>query len=159
MTFLLPSLSQITWHTVTTIQGDNVGEGKGGAVKGQAVLTVSQHCLQPRGNLTIQHKITQRRTKHQTCVCFFKLLSCWIKSICASLVLHSFTPHKPTHPLGELRVHHEVVYVFLGLGQLQLPGYHCNHQRSATSSLLCKDNRTLLVSFTKQIKHKSTCLD
>ena len=54
MTFLLPSLSQITWHTVTTIQGDNVGEAKGGAVKGQAILTASQqHCLQPRGNLTI----------------------------------------------------------------------------------------------------------
>lgn len=28
----------------------------------------------------------------------------------------SFAPRWPTHPLGELRVHHEVVYVFLGLG-------------------------------------------
>lgn len=45
---------------------------------------------------------------------------------------------KPTHPLGELRVHHEVVYVFLGLGQLQLPGYHGNHQ-SRTARTLRKE--------------------
>lgn len=43
-------------------------------------------------------------------------------------------PHS-THPLGELRVHHEVVHVFLGLGKLQLPGYHGNHQSSAARTL------------------------
>lgn len=56
----------------------------------------------------------------------------------ALFVRHSFTPptpHKPTHPLGELRVHHEVVYVFLGLGQLQLPGYHGNHQSRTACTL------------------------
>lgn len=41
----------------------------------------------------------------------------------------------PTHPLGELRVHHEVVYMFLGLGQLQLPGYHGNHQSRTARTL------------------------
>lgn len=47
----------------------------------------------------------------------------------------SFAPRWPTHPLGELRVHHEVVYVFLSLGQLQLPGYHGNHQSRTACTL------------------------
>lgn len=46
-----------------------------------------------------------------------------------------FEQSGPTHPLGELRVHHEVVYVFLGLGQLQLPGYHGNHQSRTACAL------------------------
>lgn len=44
-----------------------------------------------------------------------------------------------THSFAELCVHHEVVDMFLSLGQLQLSGHHCNHQRSATSSLSHKD--------------------
>lgn len=48
---------------------------------------------------------------------------------------HSLTSSMPTHPLGELRVHHEVVYMFLGLGQLQLPGYHGNHQSRTARTL------------------------
>lgn len=39
------------------------------------------------------------------------------------------------HPLGELRVHHEVVDVFLRFGQLQLPGHHGHHQRGAAGAL------------------------
>lgn len=39
------------------------------------------------------------------------------------------------HPLGELRVHHEVVHVFLSLGELQLPGHDGHHEGSAAGSL------------------------
>lgn len=39
------------------------------------------------------------------------------------------------HPLGELRVHHEVVHVFLSLGELQLPGHDGHHECSAARSL------------------------
>lgn len=44
-----------------------------------------------------------------------------------------------THSFAELCVHHEVVDMFLSLGQLQLPGYNCNHQCSATSTLFHED--------------------
>lgn len=40
-----------------------------------------------------------------------------------------------THSFAKLRVHHEVVDVFLSLGQFQLPSHHCNHQSSAAGSL------------------------
>lgn len=43
-----------------------------------------------------------------------------------------------THSFAELCVHHEVVDMLLSLGQLQLPGHHCDDQCSATSTLLYK---------------------
>ena len=40
-----------------------------------------------------------------------------------------------THPLGELRVHHEVVDMLLRPGQLQLPRHHRHQQRRAARTL------------------------
>ena len=49
-----------------------------------------------------------------------------------------------THPLGQLRVHHEVVDVLLRPGQLQLPADHGHQQRRATRALQRKSqNRTM----------------
>lgn len=42
---------------------------------------------------------------------------------------------KMTHSFAELSVHHKVMNMFLRLGQLQLPGHHSDHQRSATRPL------------------------
>ena len=39
------------------------------------------------------------------------------------------------HPLGELCVHHEVVHVFLSLGEFQLPSHDGHHECSAACSL------------------------
>lgn len=39
------------------------------------------------------------------------------------------------HPLGELCIHHEVVHMFLSLGEFQLPGHDGHHQRRAACSL------------------------
>lgn len=39
------------------------------------------------------------------------------------------------HPLGELCIHHEVVNMFLSLGEFQLPGHDGHHQCSAACSL------------------------
>lgn len=39
------------------------------------------------------------------------------------------------HPLGELCVHHEVVNMFLSLGEFQLPGHDSHHECSASCSL------------------------
>ena len=67
---------------------------------------------------------------------FFKQIIALLH-ICYSAAL-SFTPqtrHKPTHPFGELSVHHEVVNMLLSLGQLQLPGYYGNHQSRAARAL------------------------
>ena len=43
-----------------------------------------------------------------------------------------------THPLGQLRVHHEVVDVLLRPGQLQLPGDH-RHQESRAARTLQRE--------------------
>lgn len=40
-----------------------------------------------------------------------------------------------SYPLGELRVHHEVVDVLLRLGELQLSGHHGHHEGSAARTL------------------------
>lgn len=40
-----------------------------------------------------------------------------------------------SYPLGELRVHHEVVDVFLGFGKLQLSSHHGHHQGCAACAL------------------------
>lgn len=39
------------------------------------------------------------------------------------------------YPLGDVRVHHEIVNMFLCSGQLQLPGNHRHHQDRAAGSL------------------------
>lgn len=39
------------------------------------------------------------------------------------------------YPLGDVGVHHEVVDVLLGPGQLQLPGDHRHHQNGAAGAL------------------------
>ena len=39
------------------------------------------------------------------------------------------------YPFGELSVHHEVVHMFLCLGELQLPGHHSHHECRAASPL------------------------
>lgn len=48
---------------------------------------------------------------------------------------HSGTVPERTYSFGKLRVHHEVVDVLLGSGQLQLPGHH-GHQQGSTSGPL-----------------------
>lgn len=52
-----------------------------------------------------------------------------------AVVQHSSHHRQPTNPLGELRVHHEVVHMLLSFGQLQLPGYHGNHQSCTAGTL------------------------
>lgn len=44
-------------------------------------------------------------------------------------------PSPAPYPLGQLRVHHEVVDVLLCFGELQLPGHHGHHQGCAASAL------------------------
>lgn len=48
---------------------------------------------------------------------------------------HSGTVPERTYSFGKLRVHHEVVDVLLGAGQLQFPGHH-GHQQGSTSGPL-----------------------
>lgn len=40
-----------------------------------------------------------------------------------------------SYPFGELGVHHEIMHVLLGFGELQLPGHHSHHECSAACSL------------------------
>lgn len=44
-------------------------------------------------------------------------------------------PSPAPYPLGQLRVHHEVVDVLLRFGELQLPGHHGHHQGCAAGAL------------------------
>lgn len=60
-----------------------------------------------------------------------------------------------THSFAELCVHHKVVDMLLSLGQLQLSGHHCNHQCSATGSLLHRN----VVNKHKNTLHTSQCCE
>ena len=97
MTFLLPSLSQITWHTVTTIQGDNVGEGEGGTVKGQAS---QKPCLQPprQSDSIVQNHPKEDKTSN---LCFF-LNECPVRL--SQFVLPLFSTHSHHTSLHTLLV-------------------------------------------------------
>lgn len=75
-------------------------------------------------------------------------VSCWKKQIQGTT--ESAACSAPTHSFAELCVHHEVVDMFLSLGQLQLPGHHCNHQRSAASSLSSKNTISVSSANRKQ---------
>lgn len=44
-------------------------------------------------------------------------------------------PPPSPYPLGQLRVHHEVVDVLLSFGELQLSGHHGHHQGRAAGAL------------------------
>lgn len=51
---------------------------------------------------------------------------------------HPCPPRSPSlcpYPLGQLRVHHEVVNVLLSFGELQLSGHHSHHQGRAAGAL------------------------
>lgn len=106
----LPPLADITWRSVTT-----------------GVRQIPS---------SLNHNGAIRRQRHPTPHMHRPTPSL----IVAHSHLRAQTPQKPTHPLGELRVHHEVVHVLLGLGQLQLPGYHGNHQSRAAGALRRREN-------------------
>lgn len=48
-------------------------------------------------------------------------------TLCHNLLEHQTVQDSHIHPLGDVRVHHEVVNMFLCPGQLQLPCNHCHH--------------------------------
>lgn len=122
---LLSSLTEKTWISLTIQLMQRWRTAKVQQWKGKPLCRALKTHLQPQVNWRYCAKLPQRGQHINTV----------LLQMTERRQKHSFTTHRPTHPLGELRVHHEVVYVLLGLGQLQLPGYHGNHQSRTACTL------------------------
>lgn len=54
---------------------------------------------------------------------------------CCTIPAPPRSPSLCPYPLGQLRVHHEVVNMLLSFGELQLSGHHSHHQGCAAGAL------------------------
>lgn len=71
---------------------------------------------------------------------------------------HSGTVSEGTYSFGKLRVHHEVVDVLLGAGQLQFPGHH-GHQQGSTSGPLSTQSWDIFTKIDKaQLTRLVSCV-